>query len=212
MTRSLEPELMDSPAVCGPILDRFHRDLDRVNKLLGTFTTIRKFLQQDAQPIGSVLDIGCGDGALLRYLRSSMKVNVVGVDQKPGAAEDVRIVEANAITSPLPRADVAVSSLVIHHLTPEENIELIRNVGRSCRRFLILDLVRHPLPLALFSVFLCPLIGWEAAHDGRLSIRRAYTPAEFGEIVRQALRGTGGSFTSDVSLLRSRQITDIRYA
>jgi hypothetical protein len=32
-------------------------------------------------------------------------------------------------------------------------LDLIRNVGRSCRRFILLDLVvRHPLPLALFRL------------------------------------------------------------
>ena len=69
--------------------------------------------------------------------------------------------------------------LLAHHLTPEQNIALIRNVGRSCRRFIIHDLIRHPLPLVLFTLFICPLIGREAAVDGRQSIRRAFTPDEF---------------------------------
>ena len=88
---------------------------------------------------------------------------------------------------------------------------LIRNVGRSCRRFVIQDLIRHPLPLILFTVFLYPLIGREAAVDGRQSILRAFTPQEFQELVRTAINGTPATFTTDVSRFLSRQMIDIRY-
>lgn len=202
---------MDSPDVVGPVLEKFHRDLGRVHALLGSFPTIERFLRADEFPVRRVLDIGCGGGALLDYLRRRMGVEVVGVDQKPGHSADVPIIAADATTELLPEADVAVSSLVAHHLSPEQNIALIRNVGRSCRRFVILDLIRHPMPLVLFSVFICPLIGKEAAVDGRQSIRRAFTPEEFEGLVRTALAGTQGSFRIDVPRFLSRQIVDIRY-
>jgi SAM-dependent methyltransferase len=158
-----------------------------------------------------IVDIGCGGGALLEYLQRRLGAEVIGVDQKPPDHARVPIIAADAVTEPLPEADVAVCCLTAHHLTPEQNMELIRNVGRSCRRFIIQDLIRHPLPLVLFSVFLCPLIGREAAVDGRQSIRRAFTPDEFGELVREAIAGTDASFTIDVSRFRSRQIIDIRF-
>ena len=211
MIRSLEPELMDSPDIIGPILDKFHRDLNFVNKCLGTFPTIERFIRDDDQPVGRVLDIGCGGGALLEYLHKSLGVEVIGVDLKPPDTASVPIIAADAVTEPLPEADVAVCSLVAHHLTPEQNIALIRNAGRSCRRFIIHDLIRHRLPFVLFTVFLCPLIGREAAVDGRQSIRRAFTPDEFRELVRTALEGTNATFTTDVSPFLSRQIIDIRY-
>jgi SAM-dependent methyltransferase len=211
MIRSLDPELMDSPEIVGPVLEKFHRDLARIHSLLGSFPTIERLLKRNDTPVRRVLDIGCGGGALLAYLRDRMGVEVIGIDRKPGYARDVRIIEANAIYDPLPEADVAVSSLVAHHLTPEENVALIRNVGRSCKRFLILDLIRHPMPLVLFTMFICPLIGREAAVDGRQSIRRAFTPEEFGDLVRAALEGTRGSFAIDVPPLLSRQVVDIRW-
>lgn len=202
---------MDSDEINGPILDKFHRDLARVHRLLGSFPTLERFLRRDEKPVRRVLDIGCGGGDLLSYLRRRMGVEVIGVDLKPGYTQGVPVIVADATSELLPEADVAISSLVAHHLTPEQNIALIRNVGRSCRRFLILDLIRHPLPLALFSVFLCPLIGHEAAADGRQSIRRAFTPEEFSAMVREALQGTAGSFAVDVPPLLSRQVIDIRY-
>jgi SAM-dependent methyltransferase len=202
---------MDSPDITGPILDKFHRDLARVHRLLGSFPTIERFLRADDQPLRRVLDIGCGGGALLEYLHRRMNIEVIGVDTKPGHSASVPVIQANAVIDNLPTADVAVSSLVSHHLTPEENITLIRNVSRSCRRFLILDLIRHPMPLALFSIFICPLIGKEAAVDGRQSVRRAFTPEEFAELARTALAGTRGTFSIDVPPLLSRQVVDIRY-
>jgi SAM-dependent methyltransferase len=202
---------MDSPDVKGPALEKFHRDLNFVNKCLGTFPTIERFVRMDDKPVRRILDIGCGGGALLEYLQRRLGVEVIGVDKKPPDTAKVKIIPADAVTEPLPDADVAVCSLTAHHLTPEEIVALIRNVGRSCRRFVIQDLIRHPLPLVLFTVFLCPLIGREAAVDGRQSIRRAFTPEEFAGMVRGAIAGTSATFTTDVSPFRSRQIIDIRY-
>jgi 2-polyprenyl-3-methyl-5-hydroxy-6-metoxy-1,4-benzoquinol methylase len=211
MIRSLEPELMDSPDIAGPVLEKFHRDLNFVNKCLGTFPTIERFIRSDDMPVRRVIDIGCGGGALLEYLRKHMGVEVTGIDLKPPDHANVPIIAADAVTARLPEADVAVCSLVAHHLTPEQSIALIRNVGRSCRRFIVHDLIRHRMPFVLFTLFICPLIGREAAVDGRQSIRRAFTPDECAELARTALAGTSANFTIDVSRFLSRQIIDIRY-
>ncbi len=206
---------MDSPDIPEALLHEFHQDLNRIHSLLGTYTTIERFLRADSFPVRSVLDIGCGAGDLLRYLQRRMGIHVVGVDPKPGRTSDLSLVAGDAITSDLPRVDVAVCTMLCHHLTPDENIALIRNVGRSARRFVILDLIRHPLPLVLFTAFLCPLIGKGAAADGRQSIRRAFTPEEFREIAQTALNGmpngSAASVAIDVSPLYSRQVVDIRF-
>jgi 2-polyprenyl-3-methyl-5-hydroxy-6-metoxy-1,4-benzoquinol methylase len=205
---------MDSPDVRGPALDKFHHDLNFVNKCLGTFPTIERFIRKENEndkPVRRILDIGCGGGALLEYLQRRLGVEVIGVDKKPPETANVKIIQADAVTEPLPEADVAVCSLTAHHLTPEQNIALIRNVSRTCCRFIIQDLIRHPMPLVLFTIFLCPLIGREAAMDGRQSIRRAFTPEEFAAMVWTALSGTTATFATDVSPFLSRQIVDIRY-
>lgn len=199
---------MDSAEIRGPVLEKFHRDLNFVNRCLGTFPTIERFIRNDDRPVRRIIDIGCGGGALLEYLARRLGVEVIGIDLKPPEHTRVPVIAADAVTAQLPEADVAVTSLTAHHLTPEQNVALIRNVSRSCRRFIIHDLVRHPLPLALFTIFLCPLLSREAAVDGRQSIRRAYTPEEWRAMVRAA---TPAAFTTDVSPFRSRQIVDIRF-
>jgi len=209
--QSHDLELMDSPDVKGPVLDRFHHDLNFIHKCLGTFPTIERFIRNDDKPVRKILDIGCGGGALLEYLRKHLGVEVIGVDPKPPDSAAVPILAADATVDRLPDADIAVCSLLAHHLTPDQNIEMIHNVGRSCRRFIIQDLIRHRLPFVLFTLFICPMIGKEAAVDGRQSIRRAFTPEEFKQLVRTALAGSTATFTSDVSPFLSRQIIDIRY-
>jgi SAM-dependent methyltransferase len=203
---------MDAPDIPAATLEKFHRDLDRVHSILATFRTVRLALQRDPAPIISVLDIGCGGGGLLKYLQRTMKVRIAGVDRMPPAGLDFPCAAADACFDPLPPADVAVSTMMSHHLTRDQNIALIRNVARSSRRFVIVDLIRHPLPLALFTAFVCPFIGHEAAADGRQSIRRAFTPDEFSDIAKAALSGTRGTFSIDVSPFRSRQIVDIRFS
>jgi hypothetical protein len=98
-----------------------------------------------------------------------------------------------------------------HHLSTDDLIRLIRNVGRYCRRFILLDLVRHPLPLALFRTFLAPLVCAIDAEDGQRSIRRSYTREELREIAATALSGKLGSFRFSVAPLWIRQIVDITY-
>jgi SAM-dependent methyltransferase len=202
---------MDSPDIPAELLTRFHRDLVIVHRLLGTYPTVARFLRNDPLPIRRVLDIGCGGGELLQYLRKRLGVDVVGIDQRPGTTEGVPMVTGDAVRDPLPEADVAVCTMLSHHLTPDENIAMIRNVARTSRRFVILDLIRHPLPLVLFTTFLCPLIGKEAGADGRQSIRRAYTPDEFRELVKRAVAGMNAKISMDVPGFRSRQVIDIRF-
>jgi hypothetical protein len=98
-----------------------------------------------------------------------------------------------------------------HHLSTLDLIRLIRNAGQYCRRFILLDLVRHQLPLALFRLFVAPLVCEIDAEDGRRSIRRSYTPTELRSITIAALAGSTGTFRASVAPLFVRQVVDISY-
>ena len=146
-------------------------------------------------------------------VRRQMGVEVLGVDLRPpaGGAGEFPILKLDAVREALPRADVAVSVCLVHHLRDEEFVEMIRNVGRACRRFVILDLVRHRVPLALFTAFAPLCLPRVNVLDGRQSIRRAYTPEEFRALIARAVSGPGGSFRHSVAPLWIRQTADIRY-
>jgi SAM-dependent methyltransferase len=213
MRRSFEPEILDGGGLAPETMEEAHRALSLTHSLLGNHRAIIQALRRDRQPVSKVLDVGCGHGGLLVKIQRRLGVDVVGADLLPPAEglRDFPIVAADAVRDTLPEADVAVSVCMAHHLSGDDFVQLIRNVGQSCRRFIILDLVRHRVPLAFFRTFspLClPRIN---VLDGAQSIRRAYTAAEFRERIETALAGTGGTFQHKVAPFWIRQIADIRY-
>jgi SAM-dependent methyltransferase len=207
MQRSHKPEIMDDAGITGATLRKFHADLRLIHSLMGTVSQLTRRIKGAE----SVIDIGCGDGELLSQIRDVMGVHVTGVDVRPQPAAKVPVIETDATRAALPFADAAVSTLLIHHLTDEQVVALIRNVGRSCRRFVILDLVRARLPLVLYTVFMCPMLSRVGALDGRQSIRRAYTGPELRALVERALGGTGATFRHWVSRFGARQVLEITY-
>jgi SAM-dependent methyltransferase len=212
MDRSFAPELMDDPAMPQREWELAQRGIARMCRSFGNHAAVLRALKRDPAPVRSVLDVGCGSGELMRDIRRRLGVDVVGVDLRaPQSAGGLRIFEADAVRDPLPRCDVAVSVWMAHHLSGTELVELIRNVGRSARRLVLLDLVRHPLPLALFRTFATPFLSRVNAEDGIRSIRRSFTPAEMRAAAAEALDGAGAAFSHSVAPLRVRQVLDVRY-
>jgi SAM-dependent methyltransferase len=213
MRRSFEAEILDSGGVQPEMLARAHRALSLTHSLLGNHAAVLRALKRDGQPVRRVLDIGCGHGGLLEKVRRQIGAEVLGVDLRPperGVGE-FPILKLDAVWEVLPQADVAVCVCLVHHLRDEDFVEMIRNVGRTCRRFVILDLVRHRVPMALFSAAAPLCLPKVNVLDGRQSIRRAYTPEEFGASIVRAVAGTGAKFRHTVAPLWIRQMADIRY-
>jgi SAM-dependent methyltransferase len=213
--RSTETEILDDPDLHLPddLIDRSYRDLDRVHRFLGNDRAILRLLRSRATQNTTVLDIGCGQGALLSKIRKQFHCDVIGVDLRPAPqSSPIRILSGNAITDPLPASDIAISVCLIHHLTEDELKQLIRNVARTSRRFIILDLVRHWLPLLLFRTFVAPFLSRINAIDGAISVRRSYTPAELRRITSEAARETGGTIVQHkVAPFYIRQVVDIQW-
>lgn len=212
MERSFRPEILDAPSLPEHMVAVCYDGLARIHKFLGNERAILDALRRDPRPVERVLDIGCAHGALLRQARRELGVDVIGVDLRPPKESDVPIIEADARSEELPHADVAFAVCLIHHLSESDLIDLIRNVGRSCRRFILLDLVRHRMPLFLFRWFVCPFVNHVVGADGCQSIRRAFTTGELSAIVKRALDGTGATFDHTVTPLYTRQMVDIHYA
>jgi hypothetical protein len=98
-----------------------------------------------------------------------------------------------------------------HHLTESELANLIRNVDRYCRRFILLDVVRHPLPLTLFRLFVEPFASEIVGEDGETSFRRSYTAGELNRITASALAGSAATYRQSVGPFYLRQVMDISY-
>jgi SAM-dependent methyltransferase len=213
MTRAVQREILDGADVSDALANEAYGQLTRIHRYLGDTAFIVKAIRRDPLPVRRVLDVGCATGGVLRDIRQRLGVETVGVDVKPRGARDLRlpIIRADAVRDPLPKVDLAFSMYLGHHLSEQDLIGLIRNVGRFARRFLLLDLVRHPLPLALFRTFVAPFLCPVVVADGCVSIRRSYTRREMGDLTTQALAGSSGRFRHSVAPLYTRQVIDISY-
>jgi len=210
--RSADSEILDDPGVPEPVRARAYEELQRTHQWLGNTSAILRLLCRDPIPVRSVLDIGCGHGALLQQIRRQLGAEVVGFDLCPAPTNaPVTILTGNAVTGSLPRAEVAIAVCMAHHLSEADLIRLIRNVSHSCRRFILLDPVRHWLPLVLFRIFLYPLLGRLNAQDGITSLRRSYTPRELRSVVDKALEVSSGKVKYSVAPFYIRQVVDITW-
>lgn len=211
MDRVEVTELLEDPFLAEDVVANAYRDLARTQRFLGNTAAILHRLRKDPGPIRRVLDIGCGQGALLEQIRKKLGVEVIGFDLRPAPKAPVPILTGNAAMDPLPPADIAFSVCLVHHLSEAEVIKLIRNASKSCRRLILLDLVRHWIPLTLFRVFMTPFLHRINAADGITSIRRAYTPRELRGLVDEAVKGTNARIRHTVAPFYTRQIIDVSF-
>jgi SAM-dependent methyltransferase len=220
MRRSQEAELMDAEDISEADLAQTYREIRKVHRWVGNTGAVFHRLRKESKRIEAggrrprVLDIGCGQGALLVEIHEKLGLEVVGVDLKPAPPDaPVQIYCGDAVADPLPEAEIAICLATAHHLSEEQLEEMIRNVARSCRRLILLDMVRHPVPHMLFRLFVAPFLKHINAVDGAISIRRSFTAAEMRAIVDRALDGKTASQVKSVkhtvSPLWIRQVVDI---
>jgi SAM-dependent methyltransferase len=214
MHKEYAHEVLDAPDVPDAQARRAYRDLARIHHWLGDTQFIIGAIRQNPWPVRRILDVGCATGLVSEDVGRKLGVEAFGVDLNPrrSGGASIPMIQADAVRDQLPCADVAFSMHLGHHLTENDVMGLIRNVGRSCRRFILMDLVRHAMPLALFRVFVAPFVSSIAARDGITSIRRSYTPAELRRIAAKALAGSSGTFRHSVTPFYTRQVIDISYA
>jgi SAM-dependent methyltransferase len=212
-------EILETSHLSEDEFERSYRQLHTLHRFLGNTRALMELLkrqkEEQRRPLKRVLDIGCGRGALLREISSQLGTEGIGFDLHAAPRQsEVLILQGDATRDPLPKADVAICVVMAHHLSPEEIVALIQNVSRSCNRLVLLDLVRHAVPLALFRVFVLPFLCPINQQDGQTSIKRAYTEGEMKGIVEQALaagKRPVRCWGHTVSAFWTRQIVDIEW-
>ena len=183
--RSTEPELLDGEVPEGEI-HRSLEDLRFVNRWLGARLRLADAVRPHLEPGGTLLDVGCGSADQPAFLRARLPSLglAVGLDVKLAhlrdVPADVHPVVADVRALPFPDAafDVVTASLFLHHF---DNVApLLRRLYGLARRALVVsDLHRAVVP-HLFGQALFPLLFQSpvSVHDGLLSIRRGFRPAE----------------------------------
>jgi SAM-dependent methyltransferase len=202
-------ELMDRPDATPAEMAGNLADIARLNQL-GATQTIQRHVAPffERMPRGEplrILDVGTGGAdiplALARWARGrGHRVRIVALDVHPAVlahaaratagTPEVQVIAANALEAPIrPRSvDLTLCSLVLHHLPEEAVIALFRRMAELARLgFVVSDLRRERLAWA--AVWLATRAvsrNRMTRHDGPLSVRRAYTPAELTGLAGRA--------------------------
>ncbi len=134
-----------------------------------------------------LLDLGCGNGALLREVAPRVK-KAIGIDVSAGmlgcagknlaGVKNVRLLPASGHRLPLPDAsvDLVVSFFSFRYLAGERTLKEVFRVLKPLGRIVIIDMMRHPrgafFPLALAADKIKLLAHFAARPRRYLALRR----------------------------------------
>ena len=203
-------EIIDGPPVPFAEMACCMTDIARVNALFGgrmvTMIHVKRLLAAlPADRLITVLDVGTGAGdiprAVVRWARrQGRRIRVFALDRDADtlriAAQVVRgypeftFLQGDALALPIrpESVDLTISAMTLHHLEPDAGVQYLAEMDRAARVGMVVnDLARSRLAHAVVWV-LTRFITRSAIsrHDGPLSVRRAYTPAEVSGLCEKA--------------------------
>jgi ubiquinone/menaquinone biosynthesis C-methylase UbiE len=191
------------PAVRRATLD----DIDFLNAWFGGYALTLSRIRRVAARLPRerrllLVDVGGGQGdfaiAVVRWARRrgrSVRVLVVDTDaaalatarRRTAAYPEIALVQADATALPLRGMDVAVATLILHHLERAAVVDCLAQMARAASLGVVNDLLRTRASLALVWLATRVLrLHPVSRHDGPLSVRRAYSPAELAALAARA--------------------------
>lgn len=198
-------EALDSRAVAPDVARATLRDIARTNAWFGGRPAVayafRRLVRGRAitGPL-TVLDVASGGGDVPHYLVSRMRtrgitLQAVALDHLRQAARLARARRLSAIVADfeaLPirdrSADIAIASLVLHHLPRDRIVPFLRSLDQLARfGVIVTDLERsrlaaHGIRLASAVLRFHPA----TRHDGLVSVRRGFTRRELTRLLTAA--------------------------
>lgn len=195
--RSTTPEVLDDESVAPADYRRCLADLAVVNRVTLTHRPALRWLASATRtvPAGaevSVLDVGYGDGDLLRAIarwagRRGLRARLSGIDLNPRSAAAARAATPPELDIDYRTGDVfaytpaeppqfIVSSQFTHHLSDQDVVEFLMWLeANSARGWHITDLHRSSPAYHLFPL-LAHVMRWHpiVRGDGRISIMRSF--------------------------------------
>ena len=209
MKRTFDPavlEMMDRPQPVSPELERDLERLRQLNRWFGSYRLVSTFIRRWITPGAQmrVVDLATGSGDIPRLLvdharRIGAHIEIDAVDQQGATLEIARNLSsdypeisyhaANILEwDRAQKYDLVLCSLVLHHFSDDDAVNLLRRCCKLSKRFVLLsDLRRGPF-LQLGVYLLTALILREpmTRFDARLSVQRAFSFAEMRELAIKA--------------------------
>ncbi len=198
MERVRTPELLDSDSGTPREVADSLVDLRMFNRFFGGVHVMGSLLREVARRSGLKemfwLDVAGGAGDLARLtrqdlFRSGIELRPVVLDRASSHMNGGQInICADALALPFRdnSFDVVSSTLFVHHLEPEELVRFAAEGLRVARQaFVINDLIRSPLHLALAYAGLPIYRSRLTRNDAPASVRRAYTVDEMRGILER---------------------------
>lgn len=168
---------MTSPLESRPAHNRFSQPKVWGHLVTDPYTEQRQRVLGQMVPAGvkTILDVGCGDGAITNHL--ARRWDVTGVDMSAAALAhlETNAVEASATNLPFPDSsvDLVLSSEMLEHLRLEDYRQAISEMIRVTRRYLLLTVpYREDLR---FRQVKCPRCRWLGHVWGH---QRLFTPEQ----------------------------------
>lgn len=196
MKRRPSLELLDSDAGTRDEVAGSIRDLQMFNTWFGgvrtSATLARRALGENRGRGASLLEVAAGAGFVPAKVRERLApqidLRITLLDRaRTHLNGNGRAVAGDAIALPFADSsfDLVSCNLFVHHLAPVELQRFVREALRVCRAaFLINDLVRDPVHLALTYAGFPLYRSRITRNDAPASVRQAYTPAELRELLQ----------------------------
>ena len=196
-------EHLDDPDVAPALRERSLRDVRRSNTLLGGTHAVLDELSRLLPALGehpTLLDVGTGLAdipfrAVRHAHRHGVALTAFGLDEAASllVADRSRLdagICADARRLPFPDAsvDVVTCSQVLHHFADDEIPEVLRELQRVARRYVVVSDLRRSWVAALGFWMVSWPLGFHPVtrHDGFTSVLRGFTAGELARHVRHA--------------------------
>ena len=192
---------MDDSNLDALLLQEVYADINKVNEVLqGFFHSLRameRIITENPQNSYTILDMGCGDGAMLRKVASyfkgrSFELTLIGIDLNARSVQlakenskeypnirffeqDILALEANKL-----QCDILLCTLTMHHFDTDAIPTFLNQFVKLSRLGVVInDLQRSRMSYYLYKLFSLIFMKTKIAkHDGLVSIQSAFTKTD----------------------------------
>lgn len=199
--RNTEPEIMDDFHGGFDLLRAVFEDINRVNRILGgnqiTVNAVSKLIRENPQKKYIIVDMGCGDGSMLREVarycrKNGIEIELIGIDLNQQALDlaketsteypEISFQHANilAFNTDTLVCDILINTLTLHHFTDAQLTVFLNKFIELVKIGVVInDLQRSRMAYYLFQLFSVIFIKTKVAKiDGLISISKGFVKSD----------------------------------